>query len=79
MDDQDIKLLEEKLDSLVKYCEALRLEKQDLRNRLNEATAALDKMREERNSIRERVVTLVDKIDRLGDMAAGSIQGNSAD
>jgi regulator of replication initiation timing len=79
VDDQDIKLLEEKLDSLVKYCEALRLEKQDLRNRLNEATAALDKMREERNSIRERVVTLVDKIDRLGDMAAGSIQGNSAD
>lgn len=79
MDDQDIKLLEEKLDSLVKYCEALRAEKQELRNKLDEATAALNKMREERNSIRERVVTLVDKIDRLGDMPAGSIQGNSAD
>lgn len=79
MDDQDIKLLEEKLDSLVRYCEALRLEKQELSNKLNEATAALDKMREERNSIRERVVTLVDKIDRLGDMSAGSIQVNSGD
>ncbi|MEZ0328608.1 MAG: hypothetical protein ABWK15_03460 [Dissulfuribacterales bacterium] len=79
MDDQDIKLLEEKLDSLVKYCEALRLEKQELRNKLDEATAALNKMREERSSIRERVVTLVDKINRLGDMPAGSIQGNSAD
>lgn len=79
MDDQDIKLLEEKLDSLVKYCEALRLEKQELRNKLNEAMANLDKMREERNSIRERVITLVDKIDRLGDMPSGSIQSDSAD
>lgn len=79
MDDQDIKLLEEKLDSLIKYCDALRMEKQDLHNKLNEAMAALDKMREERNSIRERVVTLIDKIDRLGDMPAGSIESNSAD
>ncbi len=79
MEDQDIKLLEEKIDSLVKYCETLRMEKQELHNKLNEAMVALNKMCEERNSIRERVVTLVDKIDRLGDMPANSIESNSAD
>jgi uncharacterized coiled-coil DUF342 family protein len=78
MDDQDIKLLEDKLDNLVKYCEKLRMEKQTLANQLAEASAELNKMREERNSIRERVVSLVDKIDRLGEVTSGPYQGDTA-
>lgn len=79
MDDQDIKLLEERLDTLLKYCEALRAEKDALSEQLKAANAALDKMRDERNTIRERVVGLIDKIDRLGDMSLSAPKVFSTD
>ncbi|MGQ9744958.1 MAG: cell division protein ZapB [Dissulfurimicrobium sp.] len=73
MSDHELKILEEKLEQLIHYCEGLREDyknlakkNDDLSAKLSEAEENLIRLNSERENIRNRVVDLISKIDQLG-------------
>lgn len=73
MNDHELKILEEKLEQLIRYCEGLREDNKNLMKKneelsakLSEAEENLMKLNNERENIRGRVTDLISKIDQLG-------------
>jgi archaellum component FlaC len=72
MSDQELNLLEEKIDNILRYCEQLGSERNDLlrqtqeqASQLNELEGKLARFEEERENVRLRVSELLGKIDQI--------------
>ena len=72
MSDQELHLLEEKVDSLLRYCEQLVSERDDFRRQVQEQASQLKELEnklaqfeEERENVRLRVSDLLGKIDQV--------------
>lgn len=72
MSDQELRLLEDKIDSLLKYCEQVvsernnfQIQVQEQASRLKELEDKLTRFEEERENVRLRVSDLLGKIDQL--------------
>lgn len=73
MNDNELRMLEEKLEQLIHYCEGLREDhknlakkNEELSSKLSEAEENLIRLNGERENIRNRVADLISKIDQLG-------------
>ena len=73
MEDQELRVLEEKLEQLIHYCEGLRVEERNLVKKNEELSTRvcvleenLAQIKTERENIRSRVTDLISKIDQLG-------------
>ena len=78
MSDQELHLLEDKVDSLLRYCEQLVSERDDFLRRTQEQASQLKELEdklarfeEERESVRLRVSDLLSKIDQVGMFSKG--------
>lgn len=58
-------LLEEKIEILIKYIQSLKEEKKTLLEKVKTLTGELDHFREANNRAKDRMVSLLEKIDQL--------------
>ncbi|NIA08614.1 MAG: cell division protein ZapB [Nitrospiraceae bacterium] len=72
MSDQELHLLEEKVEGLIKYCNNVRSERNELlkqtqeqSSQLREFEEKLTQMEDEREKVRLRVSTLIEKIGQI--------------
>ena len=79
MSDQELHLLEEKVDSLLRYCEQLVSERDDFRRKTQEQASQLKELEnklarfeEERENVRLRVSDLLGKIDQVDTFSKGA-------
>ena len=79
MSDQELRLLEDKVDSLLRYCEQLVSERDDFRRQIQEHASQvkeledkLARFEEEKENVRLRVSDLLGKIDQLDTFSKGS-------
>ena len=79
MSDQELHLLEEKVDSLLRYCEQLVSERDDFRRQIQEQASQLKELEnklarfeEERENVRLRVADLLGKIDQVDTFSKGA-------
>jgi chromosome segregation ATPase len=73
MSDQELLLLEDRVDSLLRYCEQLVSERDDFRRQTEEKDSQIKELEDklvrfekERENVRLRVTDLLDKIDQVG-------------
>ncbi len=78
MENQEINLLEEKIDRLLSYCAALKSEKEELKARLREHEESIEALRnqvakyeDDRDAIRSRINGLLSKIGDIDDGTGG--------
>jgi chromosome segregation ATPase len=78
MSNQELNLLEEKIDNILRYCEQLGSERDDLlrqtqkqASQLNELEGKLARLEEERENVRLRVSELLGKIDQIDAFSKG--------
>ncbi len=78
MENQEINLLEEKIDRLLAYCEALKSEREELKARLREREESIETLRsqvaryeDDREAIRSRINGLLSKIGDIDDGNGG--------
>jgi archaellum component FlaC len=79
MSDQELHLLEDKVDSLLRYCEQLVSERDDFRRQTEEKVSQikeledkLARLEKERENVRLRVTDLLGKIDQVGTLSRGA-------
>ncbi len=79
MSDQELHLLEDKVDSLLRYCEQLVSERDDFRRKTQEQASQLKELEdklarfeEERENVRLRVSDLLGKIDQVSTFSQGA-------
>jgi len=79
MSDQELRLLEDKVDSLLRYCEQLVSERDDFcgqtqeqASQLKELEDKLARLEEERENVRLRVSDLLGKIDQVSMFSKGT-------
>jgi chromosome segregation ATPase len=79
MSNQELSLLEDKVDSLLRYCEQLVSERDDFRRQIQEQALQvkeledkLARFEEERENVRLRVSDLLGKIDQLDTFSRGA-------
>ncbi len=79
MSDQELHLLEDKVDSLLRYCEQLVSERDDFRRQSQEQASQLKELEdklaqfeEERENVRLRVSDLLGRIDQVGTFSKGA-------
>ena len=79
MSDQELHLLEDKVDSLLRYCEQLVSERDDFRRKTQEQASQLKELEdklarfeEERENVRLRVSDLLSKIDQVDTFSKGA-------
>ncbi|MFO8239709.1 MAG: cell division protein ZapB [Dissulfuribacterales bacterium] len=78
MSDQELHLLEDRVDSLLRYCEQLVSERDDFRRQTEEKASQIKELEEklarfekERENVRLRVTDLLGKIDQVGTFSRG--------
>nr|HDN00400.1 cell division protein ZapB [Deltaproteobacteria bacterium] len=79
MSDQELHLLEDKVDSLLRYCEQLVSERDDFRRQTEEKVSQikeledkLARLEKERENVRLRVTDLLGKIDQVDTLSRGA-------
>ncbi len=83
MSDQELHLLEEKVEGLIKYCNDIRSERDELLRQtqeqalhLKELEEKLTRLEDEREKVHFRVSALIEKIEQLEVFSGGQKEAN---